>query len=182
MTASKENKGKGAASGPLAGLRVVDLTSVVFGPYATQIMADMGAEVIKVEPPEGDNTRWITKGPVPGMGGIYVNVNRGKRGLMLDLRQDQDRESLRRLVATADVFIHSMRGSAIRKLGFDYEAVRAIRPDIIYTNCYGYSRRGPEGDKPAYDDTIQAECGIPHVQGLMNGAVSYTHLTLPTKA
>lgn len=181
MTASKENKGKGAASGPLAGLRVVDLTSVVFGPYATQIMADMGAEVIKVEPPEGDNTRWITKGPVSGMGGIYVNVNRGKRGLMLDLRQEQDRDVLRRLIATADVFIHSMRGSAIRKLGFDYEAVRAIRPDIIYTNCYGYSRRGPEGDKPAYDDTIQAECGIPHVQGLMNGEPGYVATIMADK-
>jgi crotonobetainyl-CoA:carnitine CoA-transferase CaiB-like acyl-CoA transferase len=165
----------------LAGLRVVDLTSVVFGPYATQIMADMGAEVIKVEPPEGDNTRWITKGPVPGMGGIYVNVNRGKRGIVLDLRQEQDRESLRALIATADVFIHSMRGSAIRKLGFDYEAVRAIRPDVVYTNCYGYSRRGPEGDKPAYDDTIQAECGIPHVQGLMNGEPGYVATIMADK-
>lgn len=170
-----------APYGPLAGLRVIDLTSVVFGPYATQIMADMGAEVIKVEPPEGDNTRWITTGPVPGMGGIYVNVNRGKRGIVLDLRQDADRESLRRLIASADVFIHSMRGSAIRKLGFDYEAVRAIRPDIVYTNCYGYSRRGPEADKPAYDDTIQAECGIPHVQGLMNGEPGYVATIMADK-
>ncbi|MFC0205521.1 CaiB/BaiF CoA transferase family protein [Novosphingobium soli] len=169
------------SAGPLAGVRVIDLTSVVFGPYATQIMADMGAEVIKVEPPEGDNTRWITAGPVPGMGGIYVNVNRGKRGLMLDLRQDADRESLRRLIATADVFIHSMRGSAIRKLGFDYQAVRAIRPDIVYTSCYGYSRRGPEADKPAYDDTIQAECGIPHVQGLMNGEPGYVATIMADK-
>ena len=110
-----------ARSGPLAGIRVIDLTSVVFGPYATQIMADMGAEVIKVEPPAGDNTRWITEGPVPGMGGIYVNVNRGKRGVILDLRQEQDKQTLQKLIATADVFIHSMRGSAIRKLGFDYE-------------------------------------------------------------
>ncbi|MFC6620142.1 CaiB/BaiF CoA transferase family protein [Novosphingobium panipatense] len=167
--------------GPLKGIRVVDLTSVVFGPYATQIMADMGAEVIKVEPPEGDNTRWITTGPVPGMGGIYVNVNRGKRGVMLDLRRETDREALRRLIATADVFIHSMRGSAIRKLGFDYEAVRALRPDIIYTNCYGYSRRGPESDKPAYDDTIQAQCGIPHVQGLMNGEPGFVATIMADK-
>lgn len=177
MTASKDSK----SGGPLSGVRVVDLTSVVFGPYATQIMADMGAEVIKIEPPEGDNTRWITEGPVPGMGGIYANVNRGKRGMMLDLRQDRDCETLRRLIATADVFIHSMRGRAIRKLGFDYEAVRAIRPDIIYTNCYGYSRRGPEGDKPAYDDTIQAECGIPHVQGLMNGEPGYVATIMADK-
>lgn len=167
--------------GPLTGIRVIDLTSVVFGPYATQIMADMGAEVIKVEPPAGDNTRWITPGPVPGMGGIYVNVNRGKRGVMLDLRKGGDKETLRKLIATADVFIHSMRGSAIAKLGFDYESVRAIRPDIIYTNCYGYSRRGPEADKPAYDDTIQAECGIPYVQGLMNGEPGYVATIMADK-
>lgn len=168
-------------SGPLAGIRVIDLTSIVFGPYATQTMADMGAEVIKVEPPAGDNTRWITPGPVPGMGGIYVNVNRGKRGVMLDLREDEDKETLRKLIATADVFIHSMRGSAIRKLGFGYESVRAIRPDIVYTNCYGYSRRGPEGDRPAYDDTIQAECGIPHVQELMNGEPGYVATIMADK-
>lgn len=167
--------------GPLAGLRVVDLTSVVFGPYATQIMADMGADVIKVEPPAGDNTRWITQGPVPGMGGIYVNVNRGKRSVLLDLASEDGKAALRALVATADVFIHSMRGKAIDKLGFSYEAVSAIRPDIVYTNCYGYSRRGPDGDKPAYDDTIQAECGIPYVQGLMNGTPGYVATIMADK-
>jgi len=177
----RETRADTAVAGPLAGIRVVDLTSVVFGPYATQIMADMGAEVFKVEPPAGDNTRWITQGPAPGMGGIYVNVNRGKRGLMLDLRQEADKETLRKLIATAAVFIHSMRASAIAKLGFDYEAVRAIRPDIVYTNCYGYSRRGPDGNKPAYDDTIQAECGIPYVQGLMNGEPGYVATILADK-
>ncbi|HEX8056286.1 MAG TPA: CoA transferase [Novosphingobium sp.] len=170
-----------SSKGPLAGIRVVDLTSVVFGPYATQIMADMGADVIKVEPPAGDNTRDITVGPVPGMGGVYVNVNRGKRSLMLDLRQEADKETLRALIATADVFIHSMRGSAIAKLGFSYEAVSAIRPDIVYTNCYGYSRRGPEADQPAYDDTIQAECGITYVQSLMNGEPGFVATIMADK-
>ncbi|MBB4858432.1 crotonobetainyl-CoA:carnitine CoA-transferase CaiB-like acyl-CoA transferase [Novosphingobium chloroacetimidivorans] len=170
-----------SAGGPLAGVRVIDLTSVVFGPYATQIMADMGADVIKVEPPDGDNTRWITTGPEAGMGGIYVNVNRGKKSVMLDLRREEDKAALRVLIATADVFIHSMRGKAIARLGFDYEAVRAIRPDIVYTNCYGYSRRGPEADKPAYDDTIQAECGIPYVQGLMNGEPGYVATIMADK-
>lgn len=155
--------------GPLAGIRVVDLTAMVFGPYATQIMADMGADVIKIEPPAGDATRYINAGPTPELGGVFTNVNRGKRSLVLDLRQERDKATLRALVATADVFIHSMRGKAIAKLGFDYQAVKAIRPDIVYTNCYGYSRRGPDGDKPAYDDTIQAECGIPHLQQLMTG-------------
>ena len=155
--------------GPLAGIRVVDLTAMVFGPYATQIMADMGADVIKIEPPAGDATRYINAGPAPALGGVFTNVNRGKRSLVLDLRQEEDKTVLRALIATADVFIHSMRGKAIAKLGFDYQAVKAIRPDIVYTNCYGYSRRGPDGDKPAYDDTIQAECGIPHLQQLMTG-------------
>ena len=155
--------------GPLAGIRVVDLTAMVFGPYATQIMADMGADVIKIEPPAGDATRYINAGPMPELGGVFTNVNRGKRSLVLDLRQEEDKATLRALIATADVFIHSMRGKAIAKLGFDYQAVKAIRPDIVYTNCYGYSRRGPDGDKPAYDDTIQAECGIPHLQQLMTG-------------
>lgn len=155
--------------GPLSGIRVVDLTSMVFGPYATQIMADMGAEVVKVETPEGDNTRYINAGPAPGLGGVFVNVNRGKRSVVFDLKSEQGKEALRRLIARADVFIHSMRGAAIARLGFDYESVKAIKPDIVYTNCYGYSRRGPDGDKPAYDDTIQAECGIPHLQELMTG-------------
>ena len=170
-----------ACPGPLAGIKVVDLTSVVFGPYATQIMADMGAEVIKVEPPAGDNTRWISAGPAAGMGGVYVNVNRGKKSVMLDLREPSGKAALTALIATADVFIHSMRGSAIAKLGFDYAAVSAINPQIIYTNCYGYSRRGPEADQPAYDDTIQAECGITHVQNLMNGEPGYVATIMADK-
>ena len=179
MQVSQE--GTRQSGGPLAGIRVVDLTSVVFGPYATQIMADMGADVIKVEPPEGDNTRWISAGPVPGMGGVYVNVNRGKRSVMLNLREEADREVLRKLVATADVFIHSMRGRAIAKLGFSYEEVKALRPDVVYVNCYGYSRRGPEADQPAYDDTIQAECGITHVQKLINGEPGFVGTIMADK-
>ena len=167
--------------GPLAGIRVIDLTSVVFGPYATQIMADMGADVIKVEAPAGDNTRWISAGPAEGMGGVYVNVNRGKKSVVVDLARAPGKEAMRRLIAGADVFIHSMRGKAIAKLGFDYAAVRAITPDIIYTNCYGYSRRGPEADQPAYDDTIQAECGITHVQGLLNGEPGFVGTIMADK-
>ncbi|MBB5686705.1 CaiB/BaiF CoA transferase family protein [Sphingobium boeckii] len=167
--------------GPLSGVRVVDLTSMVFGPYATQIMADMGADVIKIEPPAGDNTRFINAGPAPDLGGVFMNVNRGKRSVVLDLRQEADKESLRALIATADVFIHSMRSKAIGRLGFDYTAVKAIKPDIVYTNCYGYSRRGPDGDKPAYDDTIQAECGIPHLQNLMTGKPDFVATIIADK-
>ncbi|WIW90834.1 CoA transferase (plasmid) [Sphingobium sp. V4] len=171
-----------AGGGPLSGIRVVDLTSMVFGPYATQIMADMGADVIKIEPPDGgDATRYINAGPTPDLGGVFTNVNRGKRSVVLDLRQEPDRTTLRRLIATADIFIHSMRGKAIARLGFDYAAVSAIRPDIVYTNCYGYSRRGPDADKPAYDDTIQAECGIPHLQGLMTGQPDFAATIMADK-
>src|SRR5574339_1183014 len=102
-------------TGPLTGLRVVDLTGMVMGPYCTQIMADTGADVIKIEPPEGDGTRYISVGPAPGMGGVFVNVNRGKRSIVLDLRTDADRAALRSLIASADVFIHSMRFKAITK-------------------------------------------------------------------
>jgi crotonobetainyl-CoA:carnitine CoA-transferase CaiB-like acyl-CoA transferase len=125
-----------SAKGPLAGVRVIDLTSMVFGPYATQIMADMGADVITVEPPvRGDDTRYISRGPVPGMSGVFVNINRGKRSLMLDIISDEGKTALPALIAEADVFIHSMRSKAIARLGFDYESVKAIKPDIIYTNC-----------------------------------------------
>jgi crotonobetainyl-CoA:carnitine CoA-transferase CaiB-like acyl-CoA transferase len=164
---------KKQGSGPLSGVRVIDLTSMVFGPYATQIMADMGADVIKVEPPTGDATRYISVGPTPDMSGVFVNVNRGKRGIVLDLQTDDGKASLRGLLEQADVFIHSMRSKAIAKLGFDYEAVTANNPSIVYTNCYGYGRNGPERDQPAYDDTIQAECGLTAVQQMLTGEANY---------
>ena len=166
-----DKKPRGA--GPLSGVRVIDLTSMVFGPYATQIMADMGADVIKVEPPGGDATRYISVAPTPGMSGVFVNVNRGKRSIVLDLQSADGRAALRGLLEQADVFIHSMRHKAIAKLGFDYEAVAAINPSIVYTNCYGYGRKGPERDQPAYDDTIQAECGLTGVQRMLTGEANY---------
>src|SRR6476646_7468225 len=119
-------------AGPLDGVRVIDLTAMVMGPYCTQIMADMGADVIKVEPPAGDNTRYISVGPAPGMSGVYVNVNRGKRAIVLDLQTDAGADALRALVETADVFIHSMRAKAVAKLGFGYDDVAEINPDIVY--------------------------------------------------
>ena len=168
-------------TGPLSGVRVVDVTAMVMGPYCTQIMADMGADVIKVEPPEGDNTRYISVGPAPGMSGVFVNVNRGKRSIVLDLQSDLGKSALRSLIEEADVFIHSMRAKAITKLGFGYQDVAAINPRIIYTNCYGYSRRGPDRDLPAYDDTIQAECGIPAVQEQLTGEASYVGTIMADK-
>jgi crotonobetainyl-CoA:carnitine CoA-transferase CaiB-like acyl-CoA transferase len=168
-------------TGPLAGLRVVDLTGMVMGPYCTQIMADMGADVIKIEPPEGDITRYVSVGPAPGMSGVFVNVNRGKRGIVLDLRSEAGKIALRALIETADVFIHSMRAKAIARLGFGYAEVAAINPAIVYTNCYGYGRRGPGRDLPAYDDTIQAECGLPAVQEQLTGEANYVGTIMADK-
>jgi crotonobetainyl-CoA:carnitine CoA-transferase CaiB-like acyl-CoA transferase len=168
-------------SGPLAGVRVVDLTAMVMGPYCTQIMADMGADVIKVEPPQGDDTRYVSVGPVRGMGGVFVNVNRGKRSIALDLRSDSGTSVLRALIEQADVFIHSMRAKAVARLGFSYAEVAAINPTIVYTNCYGFGRRGPNGDLPAYDDTIQAACGLPFVQEQLTGEPTYVGTILADK-
>ncbi|HWF28321.1 MAG TPA: CoA transferase, partial [Mycobacterium sp.] len=162
-----------AGTGPLAGVRVVDLTAMVMGSYCTQIMADMGADVIKIEPPEGDNTRYISVGPAPGMSGIFVNVNRGKRSVVLDLQSESGKIALRALIEQADVFIHSMRAKAIARLGFSYDEVAAINPAIVYTNCYGYGRRGPDRDLPAYDDTIQADCGLPAIQKQLTGEATF---------
>jgi crotonobetainyl-CoA:carnitine CoA-transferase CaiB-like acyl-CoA transferase len=168
-------------TGPLSGVRVADLTAMVMGPYCTQIMADMGADVIKVEPPAGDNTRYISVGPEPGMGGVFVNVNRGKRSVVLDLRSGEGKDALRGLIKRSDVFIHSMRARAITKLGFSYEEVAAINPSIIYTNCYGYGRRGPDANRTAYDDTIQAECGLSFAQEQLTGEVGYVGTIMADK-
>jgi crotonobetainyl-CoA:carnitine CoA-transferase CaiB-like acyl-CoA transferase len=173
------NRAKG--TGPLSGVRVIDLTAMVMGPYCTQIMADMGADVIKIEPPEGDGTRYISVGPASGMGGIFVNVNRGKRSVVLELRSEAGKAALRGLIQDADVFIHSMRAKAIAKLGFAYGDVAKINPAIVYTNCYGYSRRGPERDLTAYDDTIQAECGLPAVQQMLTGEANYVGTIMADK-
>jgi crotonobetainyl-CoA:carnitine CoA-transferase CaiB-like acyl-CoA transferase len=170
-----------SAKGPLAGLRVVDLTAMVMGPYSTQILADMGADVIKIYPPGGDNTRFISVAPAPGMSGVFVNVNRGKRSVVLDLRSDEGKHALRELVKQADVFIHSMRAKAIAGLGFSYADVAAINPAIVYTNCYGYGRRGPDRDLTAYDDTIQADCGLTAAQQLLTGEPGYVGTIIADK-
>ncbi len=180
-TAQSQGQSQAKRTGPLAGVRVVDLTAMVMGPYATQIMADMGADVIKIEPPAGDNTRYISVGPEPGLSGVFVNVNRGKRSVVLDLQTEDGKTALRQLIKTADVFIHSMRAKAIAKLGFSYEAVAALNPGIVYTNCYGYGRRGPERDLPAYDDTIQAECGLTAVQQMLTGDADFVGTIMADK-
>jgi crotonobetainyl-CoA:carnitine CoA-transferase CaiB-like acyl-CoA transferase len=148
------------ADGPLGGIRVIDITNVIMGPFATHILADMGADVIKVESAEGDSFRGYRPNRNEGMAGGFLHLNRNKRSIVLDLKQATGVAALHKLIATADVFVHSLRPKAIEKLGLGYEAVRAIRPDIIYCGAYGFGEKGPYRDKAAYDDIIQAGSGL----------------------
>ena len=159
----------GKLQGPLAGVKVLDLTSVLMGPYATQIFADLGADVIKVEGPGGDTTRALPPGHDATRGGMFLNVNRGKRSLALDLKQPSAKAALLKLAEGADVFIHSMRAQAIGRLGLDYAALKAANPKIIYANMYGFARSGPYRDYPAYDDIVQAASGLVDLQARLSG-------------
>lgn len=155
----------------LEGIKVVDLTSVVFGPYCTQILADLGAEVIKIEAPElGDPFRWASSGPAsPNMSPEFMALNHGKRSIALDLKTEADRATARELIARADVLVVNVRGKALERLGLDYPAVSAIRPDIVYVHCVGFGQDGPYAALQAYDDVIQAATGtttlLPRVDG-----------------
>ncbi|MFN3233572.1 MAG: CaiB/BaiF CoA transferase family protein [Alphaproteobacteria bacterium] len=146
-------------TGPLAGIRVIDMSTVVLGPYAGQIMGDLGAEVIRVESPQSDMTRWAGNSPHPGFGTIFMTCNRNKRSLCLDLRKDSAKAAFRELIKTADVFLHNVRRAGIARLGFDYEDVKAIKPDIVYVHAVGYGSEGPYAGQPAYDDLVQAAGG-----------------------
>ena len=148
-------------SGPLTGVRILDLTTVVMGPYATQILADFGADVIKVEPTEGDIMRFAGPMRNPGMGHVFLNTNRNKRSIVLDLKQPLGLEAALALAKTADVLVYNIRPQAMARLGLAYEDVKAVNPRIIYVGAFGYSQDGPYAAWPAYDDLIQARVGVP---------------------
>jgi crotonobetainyl-CoA:carnitine CoA-transferase CaiB-like acyl-CoA transferase len=168
--------------GPLDGIRVIDVTTVLLGPYGTQILGDLGADVIKVEaPPTGDIARNMGLVRRPGMGGIYLNANRNKRSVALDLKHEGAKQVLRRLIETADVFVHNMRPQAIERLGFDYAAVSAIKPDIVYVGAYGFGQAGPYRAKPAYDDAIQAASGLASLFAMRDGTPQYVPAAVADK-
>ncbi len=161
-----------AATGPLQGVKILDLTSVVFGAYATQMLGDLGADVIKVESPPaagapggegGDIMRWAGRTPEGApedLGPIYMTINRNKRSVLLDLASPAGAAAMRTLIGWADVFAASVRYDGLTRLGLDYDAVAAVKPDIIYAHGSGYGSDGPYAGEPAYDDLIQSASGL----------------------
>ncbi len=166
-------------TGPLSGLKVLDLTTVLMGPYTTQILGDMGADIIKIESPEGDSVRGIGPFRNPGMGAIFLQANRGKRSIVLDLKQPQGREALLKLAETADVLITNLRPQVMERLRLGYADVAAANPDIIYAGLFGYGQDGPYAARPAYDDLMQGGTGIPSlVQRAGNPGPRYAPLAI----
>ena len=163
-------------SGPLSGLKVLELTSVVLGPWAAQTMADMGADVIKIEAPFGDSNSQLGASKNPGMAALYLSNNRNKRSLVLDLKQESARDALLAIVKDCDVFLHNNRPQVMTKLRLEYEDIKSVNENIIYCGTYGYSKDGPYGEKGALDDSIQAVSGVAALNELVLGEPRY----LPT--
>lgn len=170
------------ARGPLDGVRVVDMTSLGMGPLAGQILGDYGADVIKLEPPTGDVFRHVLPQGTPGMSHAFIQFNRNKRSLALDLKSQDGLEAARRLLRTADVVLSNTRPAAMKELGLDYEAIRRIKPDIIFAAAYGYSERGPYAGRPAADDTIQAVSGLAGLQRMASGSLQFVATVVADKA
>ena len=167
--------------GPLQGIRVLDLTTVMLGPFATQIFGEMGADVIKIEAPGGDIGRWTGVGKSAGMSAAHMMKGRNKRSVFLDLKKPEAREPLQRLVETADVFVHNIRPEAAKRLCIDYDAIANWKSDIIYAAATGYGEAGPYVDKPAYDDLIQGASGLAALSGAVTGTPRYGPSVLADK-
>lgn len=149
--------------GPLQGIRIIDLTSTLMGPFATQSLGDLGAEIIKIEPPHGDVLRQVGPSKNAGMGALFLNNNRSKKSVQIDLKTEAGRELLLKLCKTADVLIYNMRPQAMQRLNLGYEVLQSINPRLVYVGVHGFGEKGPYADRPAYDDLIQAGCGLAHL-------------------
>ncbi len=169
------------ATGPLRGVKVVDLTINVLGPLATQILGDMGADVIKVEPPGGDPMRKLGPGHEIDLAAHFMAMNRNKRSLELDLKRPEALAALKALLATADVVVLSMRASAAERLGLDHASLAAANPRLIYAAATGYAHDGPDRDRPAYDDVIQGESGLAGMIQRANGEARYAPMAIADK-
>ena len=161
------------ATGPLTGIRVIDITTVVLGPMCSQTLGDMGADVIKVETTQGDSTRLIGPSRTPGMGSYYANLNRNKRSMAIDLKKPEAREAILKLVETADVFVHNMRIGAAQRLGLDYETLSARNPKLIYACASGFRKGSSMQEFPAYDDLIQGVSGTAALNAGPDGEPRY---------
>jgi len=173
---TQQNQPVAASTGPLAGIRVLDLTQFILGPVATQILGDMGADILKIESPDGDQNRYIGPSPIPAMAALYMGMNRNKRSAVLDLKSPAGRAALYRMAKECDVFVHSLRPDAAERLGVAYADIRAINPAIVYASAPGYRSDGPRRNRPAYDDVIQGQSGIAGMNLLAYGEPRY----LPT--
>ncbi|MGX6570718.1 CaiB/BaiF CoA transferase family protein [Cupriavidus necator] len=181
MTNDQKKPDATAPRGPLAGIRVLDLTAVVLGPVATQVLADYGAEVIKVEPPEGDLMRANGVSRTPGMSSTFMNINRNKSSVCIDLKAEEGKAQLRQLIGRCDVLVHNIRIKAIERLGFGYDSVAQINPGIVYCAATGFGEGGAFAGQPAFDDIIQGACGLAHLVGHESGVPDYPPTLLADK-
>lgn len=156
-------------SGPLAGIKIIDLTSVGMGPYSTQILGDMGADVTKIETAQGDVFRHAAPSLHSGMSAAYLQLNRNKRSVVLDLKSSADLSILKSLLQDADILVSNIRAQSMHKLGLDYDDLQQDNPRLIYCGVYGFSEQGPYAGKPAFDDIIQAMSGVADIQGRGEG-------------
>ena len=171
-----------APAGALAGVRVVDMTAIGMGPWATQMLADMGADVIKVEAPHGgDMFRHAHPQRHAGMSHTFLNLNRNKRSIVLDAKREQDRTALLALIERADVFVSNVRPQGLARLGLDYASLRERNPRLIYCGCYAYAEAGPYAGRPGVDDTIQAASSLAWFQGGANGPPRYVKSIIADK-
>ena len=170
-TAVGQNATAERFSGPLSGIKVLDLTTVFMGPSATQMMGDLGADVIKVEAPEGDSTRRIGPQGHQGLGPLFLGLNRNKRSIVLDLKKPECVQALLKLAETADVIASNIRPAAMQRLGLGYEALAKANPRILYVSMVGFSQKGPYAAKAAFDDMIQAGSGLAAAMAPGNGGV-----------
>ncbi len=152
----------------LSGIKIIDMTSVVFGPLATQMLGDLGADVIKIESPEGDMLRLVQPAQNPGMGAAFIGTNRNKRSVVIDLKTPNGREQLLALLKDADVFVSSIRPAALARLDLSPDRLRALNPDLITVAAVGFGSDGPYADKPAYDDSVQSVSGMASLAMMQN--------------
>ena len=169
------------ATGPLKGVTVVDLTINVLGPVCTQILGDMGADVIKVEPPGGDPMRKLGPGHEQSMAAHFMAMNRNKRSIELDLKRPEALAALKAVIAKADVLVHSMRAAAVERLGLSFDTLSNLNSRLIYAAAGGYAQSGPWKDRPAYDDVIQGQSGLAGMIAQANGEARYAPMAIADK-